>query len=78
MDLGERKLLALTELVNPSHENAAERGFNEWIHAQTSKPSGRDWQTWSAAMDPYTAESVQQKGTPFFDLTRTGNPNLEE
>src|ERR1017187_10992629 len=42
MDLAERKLLALTELVKPWHENEAEWGFNEWIHAQTGKPSGRD------------------------------------
>jgi hypothetical protein len=73
MDLAERKLLALTELVKPWHEDAAEWGFNEWIHAQTGKPSGRDWQTWSAAMYLYAAECVQQKRTRFFDLTRTGN-----
>jgi len=78
MDLAERKLLALTELVKPWHEDAAEWGFNEWIHAQTGKPSGRDWQTWSAAMYLYAAECVQQKRTPFFDLTRTGNPDIEE
>jgi hypothetical protein len=52
--------------------------FNEWIHAQTGKPSGRDWQTWSAAMYLYAAECVLQKRTPFFDLTRTGNPDLAE
>jgi hypothetical protein len=78
MDLAERKLVALTELVKPWHEDAAEWGFNEWIHAQTGKPSGRDWQTWSAAMYLYAAECVQQKRTPFFDLTRTGHPNSEE
>jgi hypothetical protein len=66
MDLAERKLLALTELVKPWHENAAEWGFNEWIHAQTGKPSGRDWQTWSAAMYLYAAECVKQQRTPFF------------
>jgi hypothetical protein len=66
IDLAERKLLALTELVKPWHENAAEWGFNEWIHAQTGKPSGRDWQTWSAAMYLYAAECVQQRDTPFF------------
>ena len=71
MELAERKLLALTEMVRPWHENAAEWGFNEWIHAQTGKPSGRDWQTWSAAMYLYAADCVQQKRTPFFDLTRT-------
>jgi hypothetical protein len=26
----------------------------------------------------YAAECVQQKKTPFFDLTRTGNPDLAE
>jgi len=75
IDLAERKLLALTSLVKPWHENAAEWGFNEWIHAQTGKPSGRDWQTWSAAMYLYAAECVNQKSTPYFDLTRTGNPD---
>jgi hypothetical protein len=78
MDLAERKLLALTELVKPWHEDAAEWGFNEWIHAQTGKPSGRDWQTWSAAMYLYAAECVQQKKTPFFDLMRTVNPDSAE
>jgi len=73
MDLAERKLLALTELVKPWHENAAEWGFNEWIHAQTGKPSGRDWQTWSAAMYLYAAECVMQRGTPFFDDIRGVN-----
>ncbi|MGB7549266.1 MAG: glycoside hydrolase 100 family protein [Terracidiphilus sp.] len=74
MDLARRKLLALTELVKPWHENEAEWGFNEWIHAQTGQPSGRDWQTWSAAMYLYAAECVQQQGTPFFGEMRTGNP----
>jgi hypothetical protein len=70
MDLAERKLLALTELVKPWHENAAEWGFNEWIHAETTKPSGRDWQTWSAAMYLYAAECVLRQSTPFFDGIR--------
>jgi hypothetical protein len=73
MDLAERKLLALTQLVKPWHENAAEWGFNEWIHAQTGKPSGRDWQTWSAAMYLYAAECVLRRSTPFFDGIREGN-----
>jgi len=73
MDLAERKLLALTELVKPWHEDAAEWGFNEWIHAQTGKPSGRDWQTWSAAMYRYAAECVLRRGTPFFDIIRGAN-----
>jgi hypothetical protein len=70
MDLAERKLLALTEMVKPWHEDEAEWGFNEWIHAQTGKPSGRDWQTWSAAMYLYAAECVQQQRTPFFSYIR--------
>src|ERR1019366_1410464 len=45
MGLARRKLLALTGLVKPWHENEAEWGFNEWIKAQTGHPSGRDWQT---------------------------------
>jgi len=65
--------LALTELVKPWHENEAEWGFNEWIQAQTGQPSGRDWQTWSAAMYLYAAKCVQQQGTQFFDEIRTGN-----
>jgi len=31
-----------TLLVKPWHENEAEWGFNEWLHAQTGQPSGRD------------------------------------
>jgi hypothetical protein len=75
MGLARRKLLALTELIKPWHENEAEWGFNEWIKAQTGQPSGRDWQTWSAAMYLYAAECVQRQGTPFFDEIRAGNPS---
>jgi len=70
IELAERKLLALTKLVKPWHEDEAEWGFNEWSHAQTGKPSGRDWQTWSAAMYLYAAQCVQQRRTPFFDDIR--------
>jgi hypothetical protein len=73
MGMARRKLLALTELVKPWHENQAEWGFNEWIKAQTGQPSGRDWQTWSAAMYIYAAECVQQQRTPFFDEIRAGD-----
>jgi hypothetical protein len=72
MDLAGRNLLALTELVKPWHENEAEWGFNEWIKAQTGQPSGRDWQTWSAAMYLYAAECVRLERTPFFDEMRGG------
>jgi hypothetical protein len=74
MGLARRKLLALTGLVKPWHENEAEWGFNEWIKAQTGHPSGRDWQTWSAAMYLYAAACVQQQRTPFFDEIRVGYP----
>ena len=72
MELAERKLLALTELVKPWHEDEAEWGFNEWIHAQNGKPSGRDWQTWSAAMYLYAAACVEKRSTPYFDQMRAG------
>ncbi len=72
--LARRKLLALTELVKPWHENEADWGFNEWIKAQTGHPSGRDWQTWSAAMYLYAATCVEQQSTPYFDEIRAGCP----
>ena len=70
MELATQKLLALTDLVKPWHENEAEWGFNEWSKAQTGRPSGRDWQTWSAAMYLYAAECVRQHTTPFFSEIR--------
>ena len=72
LDLASRKLLALTAMVKPWHENEAEWGFNEWTKAQTGRPGGRDWQTWSAAMYLYAAECVQQQHTPFFQEIRLG------
>ena len=73
MALARRKLESLTELIKPWHENEAEWGFNEWIKAQTGKPSGRDWQTWSAAMYLYAAVCVERKRTPFFDEIRAAS-----
>jgi hypothetical protein len=73
--LARRKLLALTELVKPWHENESEWGFNEWTKAQTAEPGGRDWQTWSAAMYLYAAESVEQQRTPFFEEIRDTQPD---
>jgi hypothetical protein len=75
MELAKRKLSALTELVKPWHENEAEWGFNEWIKAQTGQPSGRDWQTWSAAMYLYAVECVERQDTPFFGEMRAGYAN---
>ncbi len=75
MDMAERKLLALTELVKPWHENAASGDSTSGFTRQTGKPSGRDWQTWSAAMYLYAAECVEQQSTPpFFDEMRADNP----
>jgi hypothetical protein len=51
--LAGRKLLALTDLVKPWHENRVEWGFNDWIDAQTGQPARTDWQTSSAAMYLY-------------------------
>ncbi len=76
MDLARRKLLALTALVKPWHENEADWGFNEWIKAQTGSPSGRDWQTWSAAMYLYAAACVDQERTPYFDEIRASCPEV--
>lgn len=61
---------ALARLVKPWHENEAEWGFNEQIKAQTGKPIGRDWQTWSAAMFLYAAKCVETQTTPWFDSIR--------
>ncbi|MFH1883273.1 MAG: amylo-alpha-1,6-glucosidase [Planctomycetota bacterium] len=72
--LAEKKLLALTELVRPARKADVEFGFNEWIRAQDGTPQGQDWQSWSAAMYFYAAESVEQKRTPFFEEIRKNSP----
>jgi hypothetical protein len=72
MRLAEKKLLALTELVQPSRVARVTHGFNEWVKAQDGKPRGQDWQTWSAAMYLYAAECVTTGCTPFFDELRNG------
>ena len=68
--LAEEKLLELTECVKLSHTENLEFGFNEWIKAQTGKPMGQDWQTWSAAMYLYAAKCVEERRTPFFEEMR--------
>ena len=65
--LAEEKLVALTNLVKLSHTAKVEFGFNEWIKAQTGKPMGQDWQTWSAAIYLYAAKCVEERKTPFFE-----------
>ncbi|MBN2584964.1 MAG: amylo-alpha-1,6-glucosidase [Planctomycetes bacterium] len=68
--LAERRLLALTRLVQPARVADVRYGFNEWVRAQTGEPAGQDWQTWSAAMYVYAAECVERGRTPFFDEIR--------
>lgn len=68
--LAQARLEALARLVKPWHEDAADWGFNEQIKAQTGKPIGRDWQTWSAAMFLYAAKCVETQSTPWFDDIR--------
>jgi len=68
--LAEKKLLALTELIRLARKADVEFGFNEWLRAQDGTPQGQDWQSWSAAMYLYAAESVEQKRTPFFEEIR--------
>jgi hypothetical protein len=75
--LAREKLLALTRLVKPARNHEVDWGFNEWIKAQTGKPHGVDWQTWSAAMYLYAAKCVETERTPFFDEVRgSGEPRF--
>lgn len=66
-DLAEQKLLELTHLIKKSRDEKLEFGFNEWYKAQTGKPMGQDWQTWSASSYLYAFTCVEQRSTPFFD-----------
>lgn len=68
--LAEKRLIALTNLVQPACTAEVEFGFNEWCRAQDGTPQGQDWQSWSAAMYLYAAECVEQKRTPFFEEIR--------
>ncbi len=68
--LAEEKLIALTHAIKLSTTEGVVFGFNEWIKAQTGKPMGQDWQTWSAALYLYAAKCVEEKQTPFFDEMR--------
>jgi len=64
--LAEEKLRALTALVQPAREQSVAFGFNEWFCAQTGKPAGQDWQTWSASMYLYAAACVESGRALFF------------
>jgi len=68
--LAEEKLIALTSLVKLTHTENVDFGFNEWVKAQTGKPMGQDWQTWSAALYLYAAKCVEERKTPFFEQNK--------
>jgi hypothetical protein len=71
--LAEEKLLALTEAVRASNTRLNKNlkfGFNEWLKAQSGRPRGQNWQTWSAALYLYAAKCVEERRTPFFDEIR--------
>ena len=70
--LAREKLIALTLCIKLSSTGDVVFGFNEWIKAQTGKPMGQNWQTWSAALYLYAAKCVEEKSTPFFDEMRNG------
>jgi len=65
--LARRKLIALTEFIQPARQADVEFGFNEWLRAQDGTPQGEDWQSWSAAMYLYAAACVEHGHTPFFN-----------
>lgn len=75
--LAREKLLILTDCIRLSYTGSVAFGFNEWIKAQTGKPMGQDWQTWSAALYLYAAKCVEVNGTPFFDEIRNGNSDID-
>ncbi|MFC1676722.1 glycoside hydrolase 100 family protein [Planctomycetota bacterium] len=68
--LAEKKLVALSKLIQLTREADVEFGFNEWHRAQDGTPQGQDWQTWSAAMYLYAAYCVENGITPFFSEIR--------
>lgn len=73
--LAEEKLLVLTEVVKASNTRQNKNlkfGFNEWLKAQSGRPLGQNWQTWSAALYLYAAKCVEERRTPFFDEIRRG------
>jgi len=70
LKIAEKKLIALSKMIQLSRKEKVEFGFNEWHRAQDGTPQGEDWQSWSAAMYLYAATCVEQKRTPFFDGIR--------
>lgn len=72
-DKAEKELMALTHLIKKSRAKELEFGFNEWYKAQTGKPMGQDWQTWSASNYLFSANCVLEKRVPFFNSIRGRN-----
>ena len=68
--LAKEKLFVLTKCIKMSNDKNLSFGFNEWIKAQTGKPMGQEWQTWSAALYLYAVKCVELHHTPFFDEIR--------
>ena len=68
--LAKEKLIELTHAMQLSTDPNLAFGCNEWIKAQTGKPMGQNWQTWSAALYLYAAKCVEVNGTPFFEEMR--------
>ena len=78
MDLAEKKLIALTELIRRGSDPALGFGFNEWHQAQDGLPKGHDWQTWSAALYLYAVECVRLGRTPLFDGIRNSKSEIRD
>jgi hypothetical protein len=68
--LAKEKLIALTHAIQLTTDDKLSFGFNEWIKAQTGKPMGQNWQTWSAALYLYAARCVEEGQTPYFEEMR--------
>lgn len=70
LEMAEKELLELTKLIRKGKDENLEFSFNEWYKAQTGKPMGQDWQTWSASNYLFAASCVKEGRTPFFENIR--------
>lgn len=64
--LAAEKLRVLTSLVRSARQEPVNYGFNEWYCAQTGRPAGQDWQTWSASIYLYAVACVEAGRALFF------------